>query len=341
MDVDDSTPLELDSKLTVLSGYHAFPINLPSSSMIKYLFIKALKNRSSNDRSSDSDHPDLRTLYVTNLAPHCTEKDLLAIFGTCGTIESIRFDTKERPVTSGGVNVSAALSHVLNSKKQEAEIDDSAGVSDIQQEYLRMKLRRLERNILGETESNKQSFESSGFALVVFEEASGLETALTQLTAMSGFGKSEKGVRHRSHGLKKWLKSWTTEKVQEAQALQKQADLALHLYDKRLREHKKIQEKVATMPDEDGWTLVAPRGRKKSGSSSSEHTVGAASLSQNQLRQLKADRDKKTQLDDFYKFQQTDMKASRLDNLRKRFAEDKAKIRKMQSQPSGRKFNPS
>ena len=91
MDVDDSTPLELDSKLTVLSGYHAFPINLPSSSMIKYLFIKALKNRSSNDPSSDSDHPDLRTLYVTNLAPHCTEKDLLAIFGTCGTIESIRY----------------------------------------------------------------------------------------------------------------------------------------------------------------------------------------------------------------------------------------------------------
>lgn len=51
-------------------------------------------------------------------------------------------------MSSGGVNVSAALSHVLKSKKEEANIDDSVQLSETQQEYMRLKLMRLERNIL-------------------------------------------------------------------------------------------------------------------------------------------------------------------------------------------------
>lgn len=165
---------------------------------------------------------------------------------------------------------------------------------------------------------------------MVFEEDAGFEAALNELTVMSSFGKSEKGARHRSHGLKKWLKDFCNTKIQDSAVLQKQADVALHLYDKRLREHKKIQDKLATTQDDDGWTLVAARGRKKSGAAG-DRSMGASTMSQAQLRHLKAEQDKKTQFTDFYKFQQTDMKTSRLDNLRKRFEEDKAKIRKLQA----------
>jgi len=161
---------------------------------------------------------------------------------------------------------------------------------------------------------------------------------MTQLNAMSCFGKSEKGAGHRSHGVKQWLKAWNEANLVDPQELQKQADMALHLYDKRLREQKKLEERLATTKDDDGWTLVAPRGKKKSVSGG--HSVGAASLSQTQLRAIKAEQDKKTQFGDFYRFQKLDMKTNRLENMRKRFAEDKAKMRKMQQQ-SHRKFTPN
>jgi len=82
---------ELGGKLTLLSGFAAIPLNLASSSMIKYLYCRPFRTRKPNTSAEDADHPDFRTLYVTNLAHNCSEKDLLAIFGTCGTIESIRY----------------------------------------------------------------------------------------------------------------------------------------------------------------------------------------------------------------------------------------------------------
>lgn len=160
---------------------------------------------------------------------------------------------------------------------------------------------------------------------------------MNQLNPMQCFGKSEKGSGHRSHGTKRWLRQWSVENLEDPKELQKQADAALYLYDKRMREQKKLEERLATTTDSDGWTLVAPRGKKKSVSGG--HVVGAASLSQTQLRAIKVEQDKKTQFEDFYRFQKRDMKTNRLDNLRRRFSEDKAKMRKMQ-QHGHRKFTP-
>lgn len=153
---------------------------------------------------------------------------------------------------------------------------------------------------------------------------------------MTDFGKSEKGANKKSLGLKKWMKDWSAENEIDPKELQKQADLALHQYDKRLREQKRLQERLATSQDDDGWTLVAPRGKKKSVSAT--QSVGSAGLSQNQLRMIKDEKDKKSSFDDFYKFQRTDMKSSRIDTLKRRFARDKADMRKMQGK--SRKFAP-
>lgn len=91
MQVSPDSTDELGGRLSLLSGFMALPINLASSSMIKYLFYKPLKTRKTGVSTQDADHPDFRTLYITNLAHNCGEKDLTAIFGTCGAIESIRY----------------------------------------------------------------------------------------------------------------------------------------------------------------------------------------------------------------------------------------------------------
>ena len=92
MQVDSTSTGPSDSKLRSISGYLALPINLPSSSLIKYLLFRPYKLRRPGVQTSDSDDVDFRTLYITNLAPHCSEKDLTNLFGVCGTIESIRYE---------------------------------------------------------------------------------------------------------------------------------------------------------------------------------------------------------------------------------------------------------
>lgn len=170
---------------------------------------------------------------------------------------------------------------------------------------------------------------------MTFEDESAIEYAMDQLTAMTDFGKSEKGAGKSSLGLKKWMKAWSAENVVDPRTLQKLADTALHQYDKRLREQKRLQEQLATTVDNDGWTLVAPRGKKKS--QGSGQSVGSASLSQTQLRMIKDEKDKKNSFNDFYKFQKTDMKSNRIDSLKHRFAKAKADMRKMQQK--SRHFN--
>lgn len=90
MEVDSTSQSQKDSKLRAISGFLALPINLASSSLIKYLLFRAYKTRKSGSQTATSNDVDYRTLYVTNLAPHCCEKDLINLFGVCGTIESVR-----------------------------------------------------------------------------------------------------------------------------------------------------------------------------------------------------------------------------------------------------------
>jgi molybdopterin converting factor small subunit len=51
-------------------------------------------------------------------------------------------------MTSGDVNVAAALAQLIKTKKEEENIDDSTQVSAAQQEFMKSRLKRLERNIL-------------------------------------------------------------------------------------------------------------------------------------------------------------------------------------------------
>lgn len=94
MNVDSQDHSYLDSKLKLVSGYLALPVNLASSSLIKYLLFRPYKIRKNATPSQPSDDVDCRTLYITNLAPHINERDLINLFGACGTIVSIRYATR-------------------------------------------------------------------------------------------------------------------------------------------------------------------------------------------------------------------------------------------------------
>lgn len=90
MEIDSTPQSQKLAKLRSVSGFLALPLNLASSSLIKYILFRAYKTRKVGSQTATSNDVDYRTLYVTNLAPHCCEKDLINIFGVCGTIESVR-----------------------------------------------------------------------------------------------------------------------------------------------------------------------------------------------------------------------------------------------------------
>lgn len=147
---------------------------------------------------------------------------------------------------------------------------------------------------------------------------------------MSCFGKSERySSKSSSNGLKAWLKNYMSNALPDTKVLQHEADVALQMYDKRQRRQAKLEQQLSTTKDDDGWTLVAPRGRKRA--RDGEFTVGSSKLSQGQLREIKAEQDKRTQMDDFYRFQKYDTQQSQIDNLRHKFAQDKAKIQRIQN----------
>jgi RNA recognition motif-containing protein len=91
MDEDPQPTSNEESRLAFLNGFTAMPLNMAASSMVKYIYFRPYKLSKQRSSTNDSSEIDYRTLYVTNLALNCTERDLTALFGVCGTIESIRY----------------------------------------------------------------------------------------------------------------------------------------------------------------------------------------------------------------------------------------------------------
>lgn len=174
---------------------------------------------------------------------------------------------------------------------------------------------------------------------MVFEEESSVEYAMTKLTAMTNFGKFEKGEAKKSRGTKLWLKEWMDEHVHDPTKLQQAADEAIALYDQRQRQHKKIKEQVVTTQDNDGWTLVSKSGSKATVRASSGASVAVGGATQAQLRALKQAQDQRHIQKTFANTQSISMKNERLEGIRKRFEQDKAKVRRME-RSKGRKFTP-
>jgi ribosomal RNA-processing protein 7 len=91
---------------------------------------------------------------------------------------------------------------------------------------------------------------------------------------------------------------------------------------------RKLREKRSREADEDGFIQVKPRGKKKRKEGDKRGTGDTRSRNKK----------KKTgELQNFYRFQMRDQKVKKLDDLRKKFEEDRAKIADLKA---SRKFNP-
>lgn len=152
---------------------------------------------------------------------------------------------------------------------------------------------------------------------------------------MISYGKSE-SFSEEKNGLKKWFNQWKSNYLINQDNLKAKCHETIARIEARNEEIKRLKEELSKGPDDDGWTVVTKRGRKRT-HGNMDSTVAATAMSQDRLIELKKKHDQKSFKVDFYQFQRQENKRQKLLELQKKFEEDKKRIAKMRQ---GRKFNP-
>jgi len=107
-------------------------------------------------------------------------------------------------------------------------------------------------------------------------------------------------------------------------------------FDKEKLEFKKKIDALSSAPDLDGWVTVTRKGKKRTVGAQGKTVRVADKLDLATLNRIK-EKELKKQKDDFYRFQRSENRQHHIEELRKRFEEDKKRIEKMRQ---GRKFRP-
>jgi len=192
--------------------------------------------------------------------------------------------------------------------------------------------RRKEEAVTKE-EKKKQPFCAAGYAHVIFENPDTLKKVLKEPSQFDFSGKLEHG---QPKGMEKWRKEYQSSYVVNIKQLQKEVNRFMWNFDKEKEERKKKIEALSSAPDADGWVTVTRKGRKHTTGAGGKTVGVAAKIDLATMEHIK-EKEKKLQKDNFYRFQRTDKKQHNIEELRKRFEEDKKRIEKMRQ---GRKFRP-
>ncbi|XP_049850983.1 uncharacterized protein LOC126324518 [Schistocerca gregaria] len=331
-------------KLPFFSAFYALPINL-TPLLLGCLYFRPYKYRSchsitTNTKDSTQNEVnqerDYRTIYVRNLWPGCSEKDLIDIFGQCGLIEEIilgseDLDGSDNANLLSGLN--SAMTNILQNKApiNIGNLDHAPAPSQLK--FLQLELEKLQRNIIDEFEPSKHS----ECALIVFGDVESFEFAIRDLNIMSVYGKFNSIRKTESLAIKSYLDEWRRKYIIDENQLQAKADIELAKYDYNVNKKRKIEDQLATTEDAEGWTVVAPRGHKRA-LGGAGLTVSTATISQKALLNRKIAQDRRLVKNDFYLFQLQKGDDSKLQNLQYKLNTDKKTSMKIYRK--SRRFRP-
>jgi len=296
-------------KVETINGYCVLPLQMLNSPFLKYVYYKEHKDR------EQSKEEEGKTLFVTNLTADCTQEDIRSIFSTFGPIASVHMD---------------AFKKSTDKKQKQKKVQ--MGIPNPTQLLILEEKRRKEEALKRE-EEKKRPFSAAGYAHIVFESNDTLKKVLKEPSSFDFRGKLERGS---TMGVEKWRKAYQLDHIVDINNLQKEVDQFMWKFDKEKLEFKKKIEALSNAPDDDGWVTVTKKGKKHTVGAEGK-TVGVADkLDLATLNRIK-EKEQKRQKDNFYRFQRTEKRQHHIEELRKRFEEDKKRIEKMRQ---GRKFRP-
>ncbi|KAI0775863.1 ribosomal RNA-processing protein 7-domain-containing protein [Trametes elegans] len=313
---------------TTVSGFTVLPIAYsPSATHILYARAhSAPKHKGAKGKQKEKAAlPEARTLFLVNVPPDATERELTVLFKPCGTVERVVFS-----IGSG------------SSLQQEDVLEDDGGSEDedegaqggeaegLQSEEDDAESRPKKKRKVPQPQAPQvvplpspcvRTLRRTGHtAYIVFLDASSLERALKPPQKPYAWPIDE----DTPHGLEHYTALYTALRP-PLDVVRAHADSWMEAFEHE--QAKKRQEskyhKGEAVVDEDGFTLQAvPAGARRRGTGS---------------KRRRKDKKEKKEKDAFYAFQIHEKKRKEVIDLKQKFEEDRAKIEKLKQ---SRKFRP-
>lgn len=227
-----------------ISGFTVLPVSY-SKAATHYLYARA---HASTSKSKAPAFPDGRTLFLVNIPPDATERQISQFFKHRGTVERVEFDRKD--------------SHEVEEEEESSEEDEEMEKGEDLPQQKRRKLAKADKNqppkVVPLPKISLRTLRRTGRSChVVFLDASSLEAAVSQPQKSRPWpvdSEAPSGLAHYT-ALYDSLRP-------PLDVVREHAYTAVSLYQHQ-RESKKQQSKYhkgEAIVDEDGFTLVTRGG---------------------------------------------------------------------------------
>ncbi|EMD40354.1 hypothetical protein CERSUDRAFT_148305 [Gelatoporia subvermispora B] len=318
-----------------VAGFTPLPVAY-SESATHILYARAhsgSKKSKSNSKGKDAELPEGRTLFLVNVPPDATEREITQFFKSSGTVERVIFDgDSAQPEEDLGAGSES------ESEDEDAQMEEAEGEDADEQEDQPRKKRRTQKNappqVVPLPSSSLRTLRRTGrTAHVVFLDASSLARALSAPSKPRPWPIDSA----TPHGLAHYTALHTALRP-PLDVVRAHADSWMELFEweqARKKQESKYRMGEAVV-DEDGFTLVT-RGGAYGKTLGGGVGVASKKFQGGQTGKRTRKSKEKQEKDTFYAFQVHEKKRKELVDLKQKWEEDKEKVEKLKQ---SRKFKP-
>ncbi|KAF9067675.1 ribosomal RNA-processing protein 7-domain-containing protein [Rhodocollybia butyracea] len=304
-----------------INGFTEIPISYTSSST-HYIYARA---HTSSTKAPTNSWPSGRTMFLVNVPPDATERDLILLFKPYGTVEKVTFDS--------GSTLDDSNADEESEYEGDEEIDEPQDAEAEPEDQPRK--RRKPPKVFPLPFPSLRTLRKTGqLAHVVFLDSSSLDrffsASHTKPRPWSLSPEEPSGLAHYT-ALYDSLRP-------PLDAVRQHANTAMDLYEFELAKSKRQSKykKGEAIVDEDGFTLVTRGGAY------GQTVGGGVSVATKKFQETgeTSERNKKRPVKEktsFYAFQKAEKQRNDLLQLKKNWELDKAKVEKLKA---SRKFKP-
>ncbi|KAF8208377.1 ribosomal RNA-processing protein 7-domain-containing protein [Mycena galopus ATCC 62051] len=308
---------------TSVAGFAVLPVSYAGTST-HYIYARS---HTGSKKNLSQDLPDGRTLFLVNVPPDATERELVLLFKNSGTVEKVVFD----------LDAQETLVELDDSDEEASENDDAVeAVDGAETETQPRKRRKLNKPqppkvVPLPTKPLRRLRNTGRTAHLVFLDASSLERAL-----VPGKTRSWPMTADEPFGLAHYAALYDSLRP-PLDIVREHADSAMELYEFELKQTKQQTKyrKGEAIVDEDGFTLVT-RGGAYGQTLGGGVAVASKKFQESGETGTRKKKDTK-QKANFYAFQKAEKQRNDLLELKKNWEADKAKVEKLKA---SRRFKP-
>ncbi|KAH9482217.1 Ribosomal RNA-processing protein 7-like protein A [Psilocybe cubensis] len=307
-----------------ISGFSVIPV-LYNSSTTHYLYARSHTSKGLSNKVL----PEGRTLFLVNLPPDATERELVLFFKHSGTVEKVVFDFDVKELQN-------EASDSESDDDEEMEGIDAAGSDEQPKKKKKSQKDKAEvPTVIPLPTRPLRKFRKTGSsAYVIFLDTSSLDRALASTSKPRTWPTSD----DEPSGLGHYRAMYEAARP-PLDAVRAYADTFVEVYEYELAKsrQKSKYRKGEAIVDEDGFTLVTRGGAYGKTLGGGVGVASKAFQRSGESARNRHHKKEKKEKEGFYAFQKAEKQRSGLIELKRKWEEDKAKVEKLKA---SRRFKP-